>query len=236
MHNDSLTMSGGALKAMPAEAGQLKLGGHLVVFGDADQTDLSGQWFTKNTYYGAHKGDGVDALFHHSIKIPGLESFSNHIFAPFKVTEDEVGLFAEWVGDAADRYDRAVYKAGVEGKLGLSSGSSPHVVDIAPTGEIKRWLIVEGSFTPTPCEPRARVTSIKSLTEGAIEAEVAAFADYMKLVFDSQEEAETVLYDRIQAQYQEQMRLLQINWCQAQLIDAQMEVLSSIHRLNQVAC
>ncbi|MCS7072218.1 MAG: phage major capsid protein, partial [Anaerolinea sp.] len=39
------------------------------------------------------------------------------------------------------------------GKLGWSSGSLPHLVDVRPDGRIDRWIIVEGSLTPTPAEP-----------------------------------------------------------------------------------
>jgi hypothetical protein len=41
-----------------------------------------------------------------------------------------------------------------QGALGWSSGSLPHLVDVATDGYIRRWPIVEGSLTPTPAEPR----------------------------------------------------------------------------------
>jgi hypothetical protein len=51
----------------------------------------------------------------------------------------------------------------VNGKLGWSSGSIPHMVDATPDGRILMWPIVEGSLTPTPAEPqRTTVQAIRS--------------------------------------------------------------------------
>ena len=49
------------------------------------------------------------------------------------------------------------------GILNWSSGSLPHLVEVATDGYIKRWPVVEGSLTPTPAEPRQTdVQTIKS--------------------------------------------------------------------------
>ncbi len=172
--NDTLVMPGGPLKSLGVETkgGKTygKIGGYLVVHGDAAQTDLAGDWFTKNTYLGPQNGDSSEALFHHTLPIKGFEAKRDHRFAPWKTKRDNYGLFAETVMDLSDDYDRAVFGTVMAGKMGLSSGSAPHLVrregdtfeKPVECGEIKMWSIVEGSITPSPCEPRARVAATKA--------------------------------------------------------------------------
>ncbi len=67
---------------------------------------------------------------------------------------DATGVWAEAQLDLRKRYVRTVQKLVRKGILGWSSGSLPHLVEVADDGHIKRWPIVEGSLTPTPAEPR----------------------------------------------------------------------------------
>lgn len=172
MENESLIMQGTAVKAMgliEIKGKQYgRVGGHLVVFGDENQTDLAGDWFTAKTYLGPADGDGAECLFHHTLPIKGVNYDRDHRFAPMKTKRDETGIFAETVLDLADDYERAVYGVAMAGKLGWSSGSASHLVrregDVE-AGKITRWPIVEGSLTPTPCEPRARATALKALVD-----------------------------------------------------------------------
>lgn len=166
MENETLVMPGEGLKALGIETKNGKtvgrIGGYLVVFGDENQTDLAGDWFTKNTYFGPLDGDGAEALFHHTIPIKGYEAMRDHRFQPWKTKKDDYGIFAETVLDMADNYERVVYGTVAANKEGLSSGSAPHLVRRAggkSAGEITHWPIVEGSITPCPCEPRARVAA-----------------------------------------------------------------------------
>ena len=79
---------------------------------------------------------------------------------------DETGVWAEAQLDLRQRYVRAVQRLVDKGVLGWSSGSLPHLVEVAGDGQIKRWPIVEGSLTPAPAEPRRTdVHTIKSAYE-----------------------------------------------------------------------
>jgi hypothetical protein len=254
--DENVVMYGGALKAMGVKDGKGILAGHSVVYGDASQRDLSGQWFTAKTYLGPRDGDGADGLFHHSLEIPGLEEFQDHLFAPIKTRRDDVGLWTEVVLDMADQYEAAVYKLGKAGKLGFSSGSASHMVRCTEAGEITRWPIVEVSLTPTPCEPRARAQSIKSFSEAAMQAEVKAVADELKRLLSDQDLLDIAddlvdtafaekPSDDLQAEveylrrelnytYERQMQMLEVEWLQQQLIDSQFDVMRQMHQLNRM--
>ena len=76
-----------------------------------------------------------------------------------------------------------------KGKLGFSSGTAAHLVEReqAPQGKgvhIKMWpLGLDGSLTPTPCDPHNRAVPLKSLNLALPEVEAAAFTATMdKLV------------------------------------------------------
>lgn len=164
--NETLVMQGNEVKALGIENGKGRVGGYLVVFGDASKTDLAGDWFTKATYLGPADGDGAEALFHHTLPIKGFEHMRDHRFTQLKTKRDDYGIFAETVLDLANDYERAVYGVASAGKLGWSSGSAPHLVrrvEGKSAGEITHWPIIEGSLTPCPCEPRARATNLKAL-------------------------------------------------------------------------
>jgi len=160
---DTLTAFGSAVKAL----GDGKVGGYLVRFSDptdpADR-DLTGEYFTKSTYFGARAGDGADTLFHHGLPVAeGLEALGDRLLPPLKTTVDTVGVWAEVVLNMADEYERMIYEMAQAGKLGWSSGAPSHMVRrVGP--QITRWPIAEGSLTPTPAEPRNKVMSLKTLS------------------------------------------------------------------------
>lgn len=162
---------GDSLKALDENG---KVGGYLVRFTDASKKDLSGEYFTAETYLGAHDGNGVDTIFHHGQPLPvkaklsakaaqEIEGFRDHVFAPVKTKRDAVGIFAETVLNMADDYEKAVFGLVKAGKLGWSSGAVGHLVKKAEDGRIDRWPIGEASITPTPCEPLNRAITVKSL-------------------------------------------------------------------------
>ena len=144
------------------------------------RTDLCGEYFTRNTYFGKHKGDGVDAMFHHGhpllfksfwggneqLLIPeslyklaeGLarHRFKNAVKARFD--EDTGNLMATLVLNMRNEYEEYIAKWAAKGLLSWSSATAPHMglIDY-DTGEIKSWPIIEFSLTPTPAEPRTLV-------------------------------------------------------------------------------
>lgn len=162
---DILINWGSAVRAL----GDGKVGGYGITF---EGSDLEGDFFTAKTYLGAHEGNGVDCLFHHSLPVQGIKSeFCEHLFQPVKTTRDDIGVFVETVMDMNDQYERAVYKLAQEGKLGWSSGAPAHMVRRAKSGEFTRWPIAEFSLTPTPAEPRNKVVSIKTLKTSGLSAD-----------------------------------------------------------------
>lgn len=171
--DEVLTFTGDTLKSL----GDGRVGGYLVRFTDANTKDLSGEYFTDKTYYGARDGDGIDCLFHHSQPIAGIDaSYTDHIFAPIKTHRDAVGIFGETVLNMADEYERKVSELVDAGKLGWSSGAASHTCRKSEDGEILRWILAEGSLTPTPCDSNNHggIRPMKSLATEDAEAFKAA--------------------------------------------------------------
>lgn len=128
-----------------------RIGGYLVVWGSPARKDLQGEYFTPETDLALDWYPRRPVLYHHGldttlgIKMVGqMES----------MTPNDVGLWVEAQLDLRDRYTQAVWNLVKNGALGWSSGSLPHMVQVARDGQIKRWPVVEGSLTPTPAEPR----------------------------------------------------------------------------------
>lgn len=150
--------SGSPIKAI-GEAGSGRVGGYLVMWGDEDQKDLAGEYFSRDTNLGLDWYDRRPALYHHgldgtmqAVKIGDIDTLK----------EDEIGVWAEAQLDLRNRYIQAVYQMVDKGILGWSSGTLPNARKVAPNGLIEVWPIVEGSLTPTPAEPRIIVSALKS--------------------------------------------------------------------------
>lgn len=142
----------GAVKAL----GGGRLGNYLVVWGDTEQRDLYGEFFTKNT-------EGLTTIFDYLGKVPALYQHGMDgavKYTPVGVIDtmviDEVGLWTETQLDLANKYAQEIQKLARKKALGASSGTFPGARKVSPNGEILQWPIIEGSFTPTPAEPRLR--------------------------------------------------------------------------------
>ena len=153
------TAMGAAIKAL----GDGKIGGYLVLFGDATKTDTTGDYFTAKTDFGDAMASPV--LYHHGLdETLGLKHLGSGA-----LKRDEVGVWIEAQLDMRDAYTRAIYdRLVVAGKVGWSSGTAPHLVarkQVRPgVYEIERWpLGLDASLTPTPAEPRTAALPIKSL-------------------------------------------------------------------------
>lgn len=137
-----------------------RIGGYLVVWGNAEQRDLQGEFFTPETELGLEWYDRRPVLFHHGLDGKVKAAVIGTIDT---LVADETGVWAEAQLDLRQRYVRTIQKLIDKGVLGWSSGSLPHLVDITADGVIRRWPIVEGSLTPTPAEPRRTdVQTLKS--------------------------------------------------------------------------
>lgn len=146
------------IKAVTGQPG--RFAGYLVVWGGPGQRDLQGEYFTPETQFGLEWYNKRPALFHHGLDKAVKGSIIGEIDT---LTPDEVGLWAEGILDMRKQYNQIVLKLIERGALSWSSGSLPHLVEVAPDGMIKSWPIVEGSLTPTPAEPRkTEISAIKS--------------------------------------------------------------------------
>lgn len=149
------------LKTLNATEG--RIGGYLVIWGSPDQRDLQGEFFTPDTDLGLTWYPRRPVLYHH-----GLDgSLKAAVIGVIdRLMPDDTGLWAEAQLDMRQRYVRTVQRLIDKGALGWSSGSLPHLVEVADDGQIKRWPIVEGSLTPAPAEPRRTdVHTLKSAYE-----------------------------------------------------------------------
>lgn len=128
-----------------------RVGGYLVVWGDEQRRDLQGEYFTPDTELGLDWYPRRPVLYHHGLgDTPGPVMIGqiDHL------RPDDTGVWVEAQLDLRNQWARAVLDLVQRDALGWSSGSLPHLVDVANSGCIRRWPIVEGSLTPTPAEPR----------------------------------------------------------------------------------
>ena len=124
------------------------------------QRDLEGEYFSPNTDLGLTWYERRPMLYHHGLDGDLKAAVIGTID---RLHADETGVWAEGQLDLRQRYIRAVQRLVDRGALSWSSGSLPHLVEVATDGHIKRWPIVEGSLTPTPAEPRhTDVRTVKS--------------------------------------------------------------------------
>jgi len=152
---DAVVFFGSAVKSL----GGGRVGGYLITFGGED---LDGDTFTAATDFGPHKETPV--LYHHGYDDKlGLKSIgTGHL------TVDDVGVWIDAQLDMADEYVKLLLERGIEaGKMGWSSGTSPHLVKrafIDGRKTITRWpLGLDASITPMPAEPRNHAVTLKSL-------------------------------------------------------------------------
>lgn len=153
----------GAVKAL----GGNRLGNYLIVWGDDKHRDLYGEYFSKPD--GTKGTQGLKAIFDHlGGKLPALyqHAMDGAIkYAPVGTIDvleiDPVGLWMETQLDMANEYAQAVQKLAKKKALGASSGALPGSRKVKADGEIAQWAIIEGSFTPTPAEPRLRELGVE---------------------------------------------------------------------------
>jgi HK97 family phage major capsid protein len=137
-----------------------RVGGYLVVWGSGLQPDLQGEYFTPETELGMDWYEKRPMLYHHGLDDTLKTAVIGHIDV---LRADEVGVWAEAQLYTHQRYVEAVKRLIEQGALAWSSGSLPHLVNRERDGRLKRWIIVEGSLTPTPAEPRfTHVNTLKS--------------------------------------------------------------------------
>lgn len=146
--------------------GNGRIGGYLVRFGSQDDTDLVGDYFTKETEFGTNTTPPL--LYAHGFD----QKLKTRIIGKGEWKPDDTGLWYEAQLNERDEYEQMIYALVEAGKLGYSSGAVSHLVEIE-TGKsanfIKTWIIGEASLTTTPAEYRNHVIPVKSLSETILE-------------------------------------------------------------------
>lgn len=169
--------AGGAVKSVEAheEEGELLVEGYLVTWGNENDTDLQGEFFTPRTEFCLDWFKERPALYHHGLDGDvGLRT----IGTLKSIEMDDLGLWVKAQLNKRDQYARAVYDMVKTKEFGWSSGSVDHLVKIAPDGEIAVWPLIEGSITPTPAQPaKTTVRALKNADAiyGIPETPVRAF-------------------------------------------------------------
>lgn len=153
---ETMVMFGDAVKALSDN----RVGGYLIMWGDAQNRDLTGEFFTKATDLGLEWYDRRPLLYHHGVMNPLKATVIGVID---KMTVDDTGVFVEAQLDLRNRYVKGVKKLVEKGALGWSSGTMAHLREVKAGGEITRWPIVEGSLTAAAIDPRPIAIPLKSL-------------------------------------------------------------------------
>lgn len=156
--DDTLIYFGSAVKAL----GNGRVGGYLVLFGDANQPDLVGDFFTKQTDFDLERSTKATVLYDHGLD----DSLKRRKLGLVECKVDDVGVWVEGQLALRDEYEQSIYEMAQAGKLGWSSGTASHLVERKQVGnayQILTWpLGLDASLTPTPAEPRTLAVSLKS--------------------------------------------------------------------------
>ena len=157
--DDFLINFGSEVKALDESEG--RIGGHCVLFGNPDQTDLVGDFFTSSTDIDDYPGKTVPLFFEHGLN----EHLGKTKLGRASMKTDDVGVWFEAVLETRRAYLKKIMELIKKKALGVSTGAVSHLVERVPVKqafEIKSWFISEISLTPAPCEPRTQVLSLKS--------------------------------------------------------------------------
>ena len=174
--DEIIVVLGDAIKATRTDDG-VTLGGYLVRFGSAQDTDISEykDFFTSATDFDIEDWPGRSTVYFNHGLDPALKQRK---LGKATLTVDDAGVWAETILKERDEYEKMLTKLAEAGKLGWSSGTASHLVEREPEGKahrITRWpLGLDASLTHTPAEPRNVVLPLKSLDLGAIEPEDTA--------------------------------------------------------------
>ena len=134
--------------------GANRVGGYMMLWGSEKAKDLDQEWFTPAT-------EELTTVFKAVGKLPYLYNHATDgtlktalVGTIDVMTLDDVGLWYEAQLDQSNKYLDAIRKLVKQRALGTSSGTLPGARQVAKSGQILRWPVVEGSMTPTPADPR----------------------------------------------------------------------------------
>jgi HK97 family phage major capsid protein len=210
-----LVRSGEEIKSL----GDGRFGGYLVRFTSAEDPDLTGDFFTKDTDFDMDFPGQSTAYWNHGmgVYVGGKEIGGMRKLGKASLKMDEVGIWAEIILQERDEYEKKIAQMARDGMLGWSSGTAGHLVTEEPLGKawrIKSWpLGKDASLTHRPAEARNTVIPLKSFfsdntaqtTEGEPEAVKTAASESGKAVVTSilQGEAKMENTPELQALLQE---------------------------------
>jgi HK97 family phage major capsid protein len=156
--------------------GDGKFGGYLVRFTTQNDPDLTGDFFDVKTDFDIDFPSQSTVYFNHGLD-PQLKKRK---LGKADIKVDEVGVWAEFIMQERDEYEKALSDMAKAGKMGWSSGTAAHLVERESVGKamhIKKWpLGLDASITHTPAEPRNMVVSLKSLSVLTPEADAESSA------------------------------------------------------------
>ena len=144
-------------------------------YGNAEERDLYGEYFTSRTDFGQHQGDGMAATLNHRIpmlhggstddEVDVMQRLAKLKFTyPVHTEATEAGILASHILELSNEYEKMIFGMAEGGHLRWSSGTAGHMVDRTDDGEILSWPVIEWAYTPMPAEPRLdRIGSVKSL-------------------------------------------------------------------------
>lgn len=141
------------------QLGEDRIGGYGVVFGNPDQRDLYGDYFTAETDFWLGEYRDQPVMYDHALGQLPLEMDAKiprnfKLGRVVKAVVDTIGLWIEAVIEEHNDWAEAVLSLVDQGIMHWSSGSVSHLVTYGPDYQIVSWPVVEMSITPTPAEPR----------------------------------------------------------------------------------
>jgi len=157
--NNRIASLGSGIKSL----GGNRIEGYLVLFSGANDPDLQGDYFTKETNFFIDNYDTRLILYRHGVH----PKIKDKQLGRATLVVDDAGVFMQGELLLRDAYESAILELIRAGKLGLSSGSMSHLVEKKQVGksfQILSWPIGEASLTPMPVEPRTcAAVSLKDL-------------------------------------------------------------------------
>lgn len=157
---DKLKEINNAVKSL----GERRIGGYLAAFGSPNDSDLDGEWFSKDTNFELDWYSERPALYGHGMDRTHKTTAIGTI-DKLEIRED-AGLWAEAQLRDHFMYQDYIMKWLEQGKLGWSSGSSPYYADVGKDGFIRTWPIHEGSLTLKPAQPgKTTIRAVKHQTD-----------------------------------------------------------------------
>ena len=138
------------------------IGGYMVAFGSPVDTDLDGEFFTKDTKFYLDWYDRLPALWSHGLDGSHKKEAVGYIYKR-ELRPDE-GIWAEAQLKKSFLYQDSIQEMIEEGRIGWSSSAQPWHAEVDKNGFIREWPIVEASLTPCPAQP-AKTTVFKIPTK-----------------------------------------------------------------------